>query len=42
MRTLDALITESPVFRGLEQDQLDLVAGCASNVTFDAGERLFG
>jgi len=42
MRTLDALIVESPVFRGLEQDQLDLVAGCASNVTFDAGERLFG
>jgi len=41
MRTLDALIVESPVFKGLDQDQLELIAGCASNTVFAAGERLF-
>jgi CRP-like cAMP-binding protein len=41
MRTLDALITESPVFAGLNQEQLELIAGCGSNVVFAAGERLF-
>ena len=42
MRTLDALIVESPVFTGLDQDQLELIAGCAQNVVFPAGDRLFG
>ena len=41
MRTLDALIVESPVFKGLDQDELELIAGCASNVVFAAGDRLF-
>ena len=41
MRTLDALIVESPVFKGLNQEQLELIAGCGSNVVFAAGERLF-
>ncbi len=41
MRTLDALIVESPVFADLDQEQLELIAGCASNVVFAAGERLF-
>ena len=41
MRTLDALIVESPVFTGLDQEQLELIAGCGSNVVFAAGERLF-
>jgi CRP/FNR family transcriptional regulator, cyclic AMP receptor protein len=41
MRTLDALITESPLFADLIPEQLDLVAGCAQNVVFDEGERLF-
>jgi CRP/FNR family transcriptional regulator, cyclic AMP receptor protein len=41
MRTLDALIVESPVFHGLSQEQLELIAGCGSNVVFAAGERLF-
>ncbi|HVP76065.1 MAG TPA: cyclic nucleotide-binding domain-containing protein [Gaiellaceae bacterium] len=41
MRTLDALITESPVFAGLDQEELELIAGCGSNVVFAAGERLF-
>jgi len=41
MRTLDALIVESPVFTSLDQDQLELIAGCASNVVFPAGDRIF-
>lgn len=41
MRTLDTLIVESPVFDGLDQDQLELVAGCGKNVVIDAGARLF-
>ena len=41
MRTLDALITESPVFRDLDAEYLELIAGCAKNVGFEDGERLF-
>ena len=41
MRTLDTLIVESPVFKGLSQGQLEFIAGCASNTVFAAGERLF-
>lgn len=41
MRTLDELIVESPVFAGLDRDELALVAGCGTNVVFAAGERLF-
>jgi len=41
MRTLDALITDSPVFADLEHHELELIAGCAKNVGFEAGDRLF-
>ncbi len=41
MRTLDALITESPVFADLAPAHLELIAGCAKNAGFDAGDRLF-
>jgi CRP/FNR family cyclic AMP-dependent transcriptional regulator len=41
MRTLDTLLTDSAVFEGLDQEQLTLIAGCASNVVFEPGERLF-
>jgi CRP-like cAMP-binding protein len=41
MRTLDALITESPVFAGLDAEQLALVAGCGRNVVFEPGDRIF-
>ena len=41
MRTLDALITESPVFADLDPEYLELMAGCAQNVGFDADERIF-
>lgn len=41
MRTLETLITESPLFVGLDEVQLALVAGCGRNVTFDGNDRLF-
>ena len=41
MRTLDEIVGESPVFDGLTGDRLELIAGCATNVGFAAGERLF-
>ena len=41
MRTLDTLIVESPLFADLETDELELIAGCARNVVFDVGDRLF-
>jgi len=41
MRTLDALITDSPVFSELGPDHLELIAGCARNVGFEAGDRIF-
>jgi CRP/FNR family transcriptional regulator, cyclic AMP receptor protein len=41
MHTLETLITESPVFGGLDDEELALVAGCGRNVTFAEGDRLF-
>ncbi len=41
MHTLDEIVAESPVFAGLEPAQLQLIAGCAHNVAFARGERLF-
>jgi len=36
MRTIDELIAQAPVFAGLEQAQLELIAGCARNVHANA------
>jgi CRP/FNR family transcriptional regulator, cyclic AMP receptor protein len=41
VRVLDELIGEIPAFAGLTREQLQLVAGCARNVGFARGERLF-
>jgi len=41
VHTLDEILTESPVFAGLEPAWLALIAGCAQNTGFAAGERLF-
>jgi len=41
MRTIDELVAESPVFEGLTSEQLELIAGCAQNVGFEAVERMF-
>ncbi len=40
MKTLDAVIAESPVFAGLAQEQLEFIAGCAQNVHFEAGQQI--
>jgi CRP/FNR family transcriptional regulator, cyclic AMP receptor protein len=40
MRTIDALLEEVPAFGGLADEQLDLIAGCARNRVFAAGEHL--
>lgn len=41
MRTLDTLLVESPLFTDLDQEQLELIAGCGRNVIFGEGDRLF-
>lgn len=38
MQSLAELIALSPVFAGLPDDDLRLIAGCARNVRFDEGE----
>ena len=40
MKTLDAVIAESPIFAGLTQAQLEFIVGCAQNVHFEAGEKI--
>jgi CRP-like cAMP-binding protein len=40
MRTIDELIGELPAFEGLAPDQLDLIAGCGENRSFNAGQYL--
>jgi CRP-like cAMP-binding protein len=41
MKDIKALIQEHPFFSGLDPASLELVAGCASNAHFAAGEYLF-
>jgi CRP/FNR family transcriptional regulator, cyclic AMP receptor protein len=41
MATVEDLLHGVPVFAGLSDDTLKLVAGCGSNVAFDQGELLF-
>ncbi len=41
MQTLDELIAAAPLFAGLAQEHLALIAGCGANQHFAAGERLF-
>jgi CRP/FNR family transcriptional regulator, cyclic AMP receptor protein len=41
MQTLDALLAEADVFRGLDGEWLNLIAGCGQNVAFAEGETLF-
>jgi CRP/FNR family transcriptional regulator, cyclic AMP receptor protein len=39
--TIDVLLSESEVFRGLGGDRLEFIAGCGRNAAFRRGERLF-
>ena len=41
MRTIETLIHDVPIFQGMSQEALELVAGCATNVRFVDGEMLF-
>ncbi len=41
METLEQLLQNVPLFDGLSHDDLDLIAGCGSNVRFREGEFLF-
>lgn len=38
MKTLEPILGNLPLFEGLKPDHLALIAGCASNVRFEAGE----
>jgi CRP-like cAMP-binding protein len=40
-KPIATLLEENPIFQGLSAEDLDVIAGCASNVRFDAGEFLF-
>ncbi len=41
MENLGKILAEHPFLKGLESHYLDLIAGCASNVRFDAGQFIF-
>ena len=41
MATIETLLHEVPLFAGLEPAQLELIAGCGSNVHFDDDQVLF-
>ena len=41
MKTIDALLREAPLFHGLTDDELTLIAGCGRNVTFAEDDVLF-
>lgn len=41
METLDELLAQHPFFQGLSPEDRQFLAGCASNVHFDAGQYLF-
>jgi CRP-like cAMP-binding protein len=41
MKELDVLVGEIPALEGLSPAHRELVAGCARNVRFDAGEYIF-
>ncbi len=40
MHLLDEIVAECPVFAGLTEEQLTLIAGCGQNVGFTQGEML--
>jgi CRP-like cAMP-binding protein len=41
MRGLDAVLAEVPLLAGMSTEELELLAGCASNVRFEAGDVIF-
>ncbi len=41
VKRLDEVLADVPFFEGMHAERLALLAGCASNVGFDAGEVMF-
>ncbi len=41
METLESLLTENPMFQDLDEETLQTILGCVSNVRFDAGQFIF-
>lgn len=41
METIEALLHDVPIFAGLDQPALELIAGCGSNVHYEPGALLF-
>jgi CRP/FNR family cyclic AMP-dependent transcriptional regulator len=41
LHPLSALLADNPLFQGLPQPDLELIAGCAANARFEAGDFLF-
>jgi CRP/FNR family cyclic AMP-dependent transcriptional regulator len=41
MQTIETILRDVPLFQGLTPEQLELIAGCGSNVHFSEGELLF-
>jgi CRP/FNR family cyclic AMP-dependent transcriptional regulator len=41
MQTIEKLLEDVPLFQGLTPEELELIAGCGSNVRFNEGELLF-
>ena len=41
MKGLDAVLKQTPLFEDLKPEYLELLAGCASNVRFAAGETIY-
>ncbi len=41
METLEPLLAEHPFVRGMNQSQIETIAGCASNARFETGQYLF-
>jgi len=41
IHTLEPIIREHPFFRGLEDRHLQLIVGCAKNISFEEGEVIF-
>jgi CRP/FNR family cyclic AMP-dependent transcriptional regulator len=41
IRTLETIVREQPFFRGMEEEHIQLIAGCAVNVRFEEGHVIF-
>jgi CRP-like cAMP-binding protein len=41
IHNLESILAEHPFFAGLDKEYLAIIAGCAKNVTFKAGESIF-